>query len=232
MTWEEFYDNYYNWAESTAIRRLSSVDKLGNSEEVTELICDMSLHHKDICNRIARKAINQKLSFTWENLQDIDGCVDDDLLMQLLMQSYSSFSKEDLEDMADYYDDAVIDQLYKLKGLPLPKREPGLAESITNFVNYVNDLTFEEPKPVAKKKPGGFFSNLVMAFGIGHGISQGISDATGSRPRKFRVGDHVRVKYRGQEGTVVDINGDLYMVSLNDGGYVDSYTESQLERAW
>lgn len=52
------------------------------------------------------------------------------------------------------------------------------------------------------------------------------------RERKFRVGDHVRVKYRRQEGTVVDINGDLYMVSLKDGGYVDSYTESQLEKAW
>lgn len=41
-----------------------------------------------------------------------------------------------------------------------------------------------------------------------------------------RVCDHVRVKYRGQEGTIIDINRDLYMVSLNDGGYVDSYNES------
>ncbi len=48
---------------------------------------------------------------------------------------------------------------------------------------------------------------------------------------RFHVGEHVRVKYRGQEGTVVDINGDYYMVSLKDGGFVDSYTESQLERA-
>jgi hypothetical protein len=48
----------------------------------------------------------------------------------------------------------------------------------------------------------------------------------------FRVGDHVRVKYRGQEGTVVDINGNLIMVSLDDGGHVDSYDASQLEKAW
>ena len=40
------------------------------------------------------------------------------------------------------------------------------------------------------------------------------------------------MRYRGQEGTVVDANGDLYMVSLKDGGYVDSYTESQLDDAW
>ena len=71
-----------------------------------------------------------------------------------------------------------------------------------------------------------------MAFGIGAGIHQGITDAVGRPERKFRVGDHVRVKYRGQEETVIDINGDLYMVSLYDGSHVDSYTENQLERAW
>ena len=30
---------------------------------------------------------------------------------------------------------------------------------------------------------------------------------------------------------VIDINGDLYMVSLSSGS-VDSYSENQLERAW
>ena len=68
--------------------------------------------------------------------------------IQLLTQSYSSFSKEDLEDMEGLYDEAVINKIYQLKGMALPEREPGLAEGITNFVNYVNDLTFEEPKPV------------------------------------------------------------------------------------
>ncbi len=52
----------------------------------------------------------------------------------------------------------------------------------------------------------------------------------GRKPRKFHVGDHVRVKRRGQEGTIVDINGDLYMVSLKSGKYVDSYEASQLEK--
>ena len=34
------------------------------------------------------------------------------------------------------------------------------------------------------------------------------------------------------EGTIEDINGILYKASLADGGHVDSYEESQLERAW
>ena len=49
---------------------------------------------------------------------------------------------------------------------------------------------------------------------------------------EFKVGDKVRVKYRGQEGYIIDKNGDLYMVSLKDGQYVDSYNASDLEKWW
>lgn len=49
---------------------------------------------------------------------------------------------------------------------------------------------------------------------------------------EFNIGDKVRVKYRSQEGYIVDKNGSLYMVSLNDEGYVDSYTADQLEKCW
>lgn len=55
---------------------------------------------------------------------------------------------------------------------------------------------------------------------------------TSSDNDKFKVGDKVRVKYRGQEGYIIDKNGNLYMVSLNDGQYVDSYTADQLEKCW
>lgn len=50
--------------------------------------------------------------------------------------------------------------------------------------------------------------------------------------KEFKIGDRVRVKYRGQEGYIIDKNGDLYMVSLKDGNYVDSYTAEQLEKCW
>ena len=47
---------------------------------------------------------------------------------------------------------------------------------------------------------------------------------------EYKVGDKVRVKYRGQEGYVIDINDSLYMVSLDDGRYIDSYSTEQLEK--
>ncbi len=221
MTWEEYYDKFYDWAESTQIKKLSSVDTLGKSEEVAEVMLDLAFHHEEIVNQIAKKAINQKLVFTAENIMDLTGNMDPELQAQLAYQSVSAITAEDLISLEGFLDDDALVKLYKLKGLRVP-------EVFREDDDYPQAYTEE----ATGKKPGGFFSALAVAFGIGHGIHQGINDATRNRAHKFNVGDHVRVKYRGQEGTVIDINGDLYMVSLSDGGYVDSYTESQLERAW
>ena len=45
-----------------------------------------------------------------------------------------------------------------------------------------------------------------------------------SNDNEYKVGDKVRVKYRGQEGYIIDINDSLYMVSLDDRRYIDSYS--------
>lgn len=59
-----------------------------------------------------------------------------------------------------------------------------------------------------------------------------LSDLFGNSNREFKIGDRVRVKYRGQEGYIIDKNGDLYTVSINNGQYVDSYEASDLEICW
>lgn len=49
---------------------------------------------------------------------------------------------------------------------------------------------------------------------------------------EFEVGDKVIVKYRDQEGYIISKSGDLYVVSINNGQIVESYTASDLEKCW
>ena len=49
---------------------------------------------------------------------------------------------------------------------------------------------------------------------------------------ELKIGDRVRVKYRGQEEYIIDKNGNLYMVSINNGQIVDSYEANGLEKCW
>lgn len=221
MTWEEYYDKFYDWSENTQVNKLSSVESLGSADEVAEVMMELAFHHEDAVNRIARKAIEQKIIFSAQNISDLTLSMDSGLQGQMALQSASAFSEKDIQNLEGSLDDEIIIKLYKAKGLRVPDV-------------FIDDESQEVIDDVLErgKQPTGFFSKMAMAFGIGTGIHQGIKEASNERERKFRVGDHVRVKYRRQEGTVVDINGDLYMVSLKDGGYVDSYTESQLEKAW
>ena len=59
-----------------------------------------------------------------------------------------------------------------------------------------------------------------------------LSDLFGNSNREFKIGDRVRVKYRGQEGYIIDKNGNLYTVSINNWQIVDSYEASDLEICW
>ena len=43
MTWDEYYEKFYDWATSTQIRRLSALTSYGSPAEVTEVameLCD------------------------------------------------------------------------------------------------------------------------------------------------------------------------------------------------
>lgn len=222
MTWEDFYDKFYDWARGTQIKYLSSVDHLGSEDEVAEVLMEFAFDRKDIANRMARKAINEKLKFSAENLMNFKLCIDDDLLDQLAIQSADSFTKDDIEELWGLIDDDALAQIQKVKGLP----------STFEMDDSENEEPFDEELLERAKQPTGFFSKVALAFGIGYGVRKGIDAVKASKRPQFHVGDHVHVKYRGQEGTIIDINGDLYMVSLNDGGYVDSFEESQLEKAW
>lgn len=167
MNWEDYYDKFYDWSESTQVNKLSSVDTLGPADEVAEIMLEFAFNREDIVNRIARKAIEQKLVFSAENIQDLTNFMDGNLHNQLALQSASSFSKEDLVMLEGFLDDDVLVQLYKLKGLPVPEM---LADDEPELIQI----------PSGKKKekgPNGFFEKVAMAFAIGEGVRLGIKDA-------------------------------------------------------
>lgn len=229
MIWEEYYDKYYDWADSTKIKKLSSVDKLGPADEVTEVMVDLTFGHEEIANRLARKAIAQKLVFKAEDIESLACAIDDELLEKLYVQSVGQYSQEDLGLLIGLIDDELLAAEYQRKGYKFSEELAYLKED--DETGPADDF-IEEPYSDNGNKSGGLFRKLFMAFAVGSGVSQGINDAARQKVHRYRIGDRVRVKYRGQEGIIIDINGDLYMVSISDGRHVDSYYENQLEKAW
>lgn len=59
-----------------------------------------------------------------------------------------------------------------------------------------------------------------------------LSGLYSSTNTEFKIGDRLRIKYRGQEGYIIDKNGNLYMVSINNGQIVEPYEAKYLEICW
>ena len=192
MTWEEFYDKFYDWAESTQIKKLSSLETLGSGSEVAEIIQEFYFHHPEISNRLANKAVEQKVIFSGEDLADLTGIIDESIQNELVKQSADSLTEKDLEAMLGCIDDDVMARLYKSKGYKISEDWSFIDDS--DYSDDDNPLEEDESdiEPADEpydefydgKGPSGFFSKLAMGFAIGEGIRLGIKDATEKDPNK------------------------------------------------
>ena len=48
MEWAEYYEKFYDWAESTQIKKLSLVEALGPGDEDAEVMMSFAFDHDDI----------------------------------------------------------------------------------------------------------------------------------------------------------------------------------------
>ena len=75
MTWADYYDRFYDWAESTQVRYLSSLSTLGPADEVGEIIIELQVN-VPAANRLLRKAVEAKLAFSGSDLVEF-ACIND-----------------------------------------------------------------------------------------------------------------------------------------------------------
>lgn len=83
--------NFTTGRIGTKIKKLSSVDLLGPADEVTEIMTEFSYIDEEIANRLARKAIKQKLVFSVENILDMKDLIEEELHNKLLLQCFALF---------------------------------------------------------------------------------------------------------------------------------------------
>lgn len=209
MKWEEFYENFYGWADSTQVNRISQLTTFGCHEEVAEIV--QMYYDEKAASRLAKKAMAAGVRFTPTEIVDMQYSVNKECMNMLVATPMGDFTQEQVEELAFSMDDNIYADLEK-RYCHFDDDDDDDSDDAGEWTN-------------PGKKPGKLFGLFAFA---------GMASAQGSKNKapRFRIGEHVRVRWRGQEGTIIDINGGLYMVSLDDGRTVDSFPESALEKAW
>ena len=208
----EFYDyiseeQVYRLLELALIRGLavSSGDILESADYMSE---------EDFA-RVVRLALDCHIRFSALELEDLSAFLDEKTLTYVVKLEYQEglrFPEGVLEELACTADEKLIHAIDKKQG--------------THVFDDDDEFDFdEESKPDKKHTLAGIGALFEL-----NSIRKKLSKKDTS-PR-FRIGDHVRVKYSGLEGSIVDIHHGRYMVSMRDGRKVESYSENEIESCW
>lgn len=183
LTWSEYYDRFYDWAESTQVCNLSALTSLGTADEVGEIIIELQVN-VPAANRLLKKAVEAKLEFSASDLLEFFCINDKALATAALYNSVNRLSAEDMEELYGFAEDDDIIQICKEKNLILPEdlREEYEEDDDVQEDEFEEEELEEEPEeyiiPEEPEPKVGFFSKLIMAAGIASAV-----DNTDNKPK-------------------------------------------------
>lgn len=119
-TWDEYYEKFYDWAESTRVRNLNALTTLGRADEVAEIIIELQ---EDISasDRLLQKAVDEKLSFSGSDIEEFLYSNDEELAGKALLNSADRLTAEDMKRFVGQADDDIIKAVCQRRDFPLPE---------------------------------------------------------------------------------------------------------------
>ena len=99
MKWDQYYERFYDWSESTQINRISSLTDFGASEEVADVI--QSFMNGKAASRLVKKALEHGVEFSAQEVMDMIDLLDD-IPEELISSCKTHFSQEQMDILIDY----------------------------------------------------------------------------------------------------------------------------------
>ena len=118
MKWDQYYERFYDWSESTQINRISSLTDFGASEEVAEVI--QSFMNGKAASRLVKKALEHGVEFSAQEVMDMIDLLDD-IPEELISSCKTHFSQEQMDILIDYdIDEDVLRAASKKSNVKFP----------------------------------------------------------------------------------------------------------------
>lgn len=106
MEWEEFYERIDNWGEKRKKTEIKKLTSFGPSDEISDIV--FLLDNEEDCSYLVNKALDHGVCFSAEEILDFMGMLDDKTNNRLVDSSKWIYSQEQLEDLYGFVDEDVI----------------------------------------------------------------------------------------------------------------------------
>ena len=222
----------------------------GESITVDEILGFEGIVDRDTLDMLLHSMVNRKISLNAEELLELEGVASKSVIDRAALASKLQFSGEDMGDLEDVLSPRVhralceknglyeVDGEYRKLAKSPAKKNNKASEAKSKGLYEAAKIDSYSDSNTEREVPGISLWTLLVAlisfpftllFKILR-IFAFLSLFRGKKTEEFCVGDPVMVRYSQTEGRIIDINGSLIMVSMYDGGKVDSYQAYELER--
>ena len=120
MRWSDYYEKINDWAVSTAVNKISSLEDMGAPDEIVDALNIIAFEDEKGATRLLNRAVQYGVKFSGENLAEIAGLCAEESFKKALYQSAEAFTAQDLEDLYCCVDDEFIVELAKRYKISAP----------------------------------------------------------------------------------------------------------------
>lgn len=99
MTWEDYYDGFYDWAPSTQKSYTYRLSDFGPADEVWEIAQELSFNDNAFAAKFLEKAFAAGVRFTPDQVLEMIGTVEESVLSRMAEQTDVPFNREQLEEI-------------------------------------------------------------------------------------------------------------------------------------
>ena len=149
MSWELFYDHFYDWNASTQRSNAIAQKQFGPAQEVIDIAIE--LPDEDSATKLLSNAYAAGVRFSAEEILQLDGTVTGSMIAKLAMDARDALSAEDLDDISYLLSDAEVEKVAKKHGITIMEEE---------------EDCWEEPVPQRKRSGIGFFGALFLGLSL------------------------------------------------------------------
>jgi hypothetical protein len=142
LTWDEYYDNFYDWSLSTQKSYSSGLTSYGSADEVFEVVSEFVFHDKKFANRFVDKALSAGVQFTPDQILELTILIEKPILTRMAETASPPFNREQLEEIYMLIDDEVFDKISKNQNIDIFNDDAEPEETVPEW-----DETIPEPAP-------------------------------------------------------------------------------------
>jgi len=146
MKWKDYYEGFWDWAESTQITRISTLTDFTSSAEVAEIANEF--YDQKIASRLVKRAMQNGIRFTPAEIIELVGCVTEEVLHDTIRSRRGQFNADQYEELEGFcFDEDLLEAVAKAGGI---KRD-------------IDELPFEPEIVIAQpvRRGPGFLATLL-----------------------------------------------------------------------